>query len=204
MGRQVRKGEKGISIFAPVTVNKEVEADNDNGQPETKTVKQLVGFRVVKVFDVEQTDGDTLPEIVTISGDPGESLSRLEKPVAESDIELRYENPGHGALGTSAGGVIRVRPDLSPAERLSVLAHEYGHELLHQGERRHETDKTVRETEAEAVAYAVCRACGIDSKARSSDYIALYRGDPQVLAESLQFIQHTAARIIEGLKNKAA
>ena len=59
--------------------------------------------------------------------------------------------------------------------------------------------KTVRETEAEAVAYVVCRAFGFDCSTRSSDYIQLYRGDATTLAESLERIQKTATRIIQSL-----
>ena len=59
--------------------------------------------------------------------------------------------------------------------------------------------KTVRETEAEAVAFVVCHAFGLDSKTRSSDYIQLYRGTTETLAESLEYIQKTAAAIIEAI-----
>ena len=68
-----------------------------------------------------------------------------------------------------------------------------------QGKRKHETSKTVRETEAEAVAFAVCKAKGLDSTVRSADYIKLYRGSTVTLSESLDFIQKTAAEIIEAL-----
>ena len=71
--------------------------------------------------------------------------------------------------------------------------------MLHKGSRRHETNVLVRETEAEAVAFVVCKAMGLDSTTRSSDYISLYRGDPDVLRESLQFIQKTSTNIIREL-----
>ena len=82
-----------------------------------------------------------------------------------------------------------------------MLAHELAHEWIHDKQRRQETTQTVRETEAEAVAYAVCRAFGLDCSTRGSDYIQLYHGNTEVLGESLQLIQRTAARIIDGLTN---
>ena len=88
---------------------------------------------------------------------------------------------------------------LEPATEFAILAHETAHEDLHHGERRQETTKQIRETEAEAVASVVCSAFGIDSTARSSDYISLYRGTTETLGESLQFIQKTAEKIIEGI-----
>jgi hypothetical protein len=54
---------------------------------------------------------------------------------------------------------------------------------------------TVRETEAEAVAFVVCRAAGLECSTRSSDYIQLYAGDKEVLLESLEHIQKTASLI---------
>ena len=57
----------------------------------------------------------------------------------------------------------------------------------------------VNETAAEAVAYVVCQACGLDSTERSRDYIQLYRGDTETLNESLDRIQKTSARIIQSL-----
>jgi len=199
LGRQVKKGEKGITILGPVLAKRNVEVEDENQEAQNKTVSKLIGFRTLHVFDVSQTEGKDLPEFAQISGDPGEAIPRLEKLIQDNDIALQYEFPGGGALGTSSGGTITVRPDLSLAETLSVLVHELAHEFLHQGERRHETDKTVRETEAEAVAFTVCNALGLETKTRSADYIKLYRGDPQVLQESLHFIQKTAARIIEAL-----
>ena len=47
------------------------------------------------------------------------------------------------------------------------------------------------------MAYTVCRAFGIDSTTRSSDYIQLYRGSEDVLKESLGFVQQTASNIIQ-------
>lgn len=65
--------------------------------------------------------------------------------------------------------------------------------------RRKATTQTVRETEAEAVAFAVCRAFGFDCSTRSSDYIQLYQGNVDVLAQSLALIHQTAVRIIKAL-----
>ena len=65
-----------------------------------------------------------------------------------------------------------------------MLAHELGHHLLHFGERRAETSKSVRETEA--VAFVVCQAIGLEYTRSASEYIALYSGDKNLLTESLE------------------
>lgn len=200
LGRQVKRGEKAITIVQPRFSKRETEVVNQAGNTETKEVKKLSGFGYAKVFDISQTEGDAVPEFATVSGDPGESLSKLEQLVMDNDIVLSYEPPpSPGAMGLSTGGKIYVTPGLSDAETLSVLAHELAHELLHKGERRHETTPTIRETEAEAVAFVVSKAAGLDSTERSCDYISLYRGDPETLSESLKFIQKTAGYIIKGI-----
>ena len=99
----------------------------------------------------------------------------------------------------SSGGKITLLPDLPAAERFSVLAHETAHELLHRGERRQATTHTVRETEAEAVAYVVSSAIGLNANTSSSDYIQLHAGDKATLAESLAVIQQTASAILRAI-----
>jgi hypothetical protein len=205
LGRWVKKGEQGIAILAPMVGRKRRDdtdspaADDSNGN-----VRQLYGFRVVHVFDVSQTEGAELPEFAGIHGDPGRGLKRLEDIVAGYGIQLEYDFPGSGALGVSRNGTIVVRPDMPPAETFAVLVHELAHELLHQQTgRRLEVSRTVRETEAEAVAYVVCHGMGLETKTRSSDYIRLYRGDVATLSESLDLIQKTATSLIEQLQNES-
>ena len=202
LGRWVKRGEEGIAILAPMVGRK--RRDDDKGrEPDDSAgnASQLFGFRVVHVFDVSQTEGAELPEFAGIHGDPGTGLSRLEGVIASNGIQLEYDFPGSGALGVSRDGSIVVRPDMSPAETFAVLVHELAHEVLHQQTgRRQEVSRKVRETEAEAVAYVVCRAMGLEPTTRSSDYIQLYRGNVATLSESLDLIQKTSASLIQQLQ----
>ena len=191
LGRHVTKGESGIGILAPLTY----KTTDDDGE-EARTIR---GFKVVHVFDVTQTEGEDLPDLATVTGDSGDNVQRIEQVIRDQNIELCYEPLPRGALGQSSDGTITVVPELEEAERFAILVHEYAHELLHKGERRQETTKKIRETEAEAVAFVVCRALGLDSHERSSDYIALYRGSTETLSESLDFIQKTSAGILDSL-----
>ena len=197
LGRHVRKGEQGIGILAPLTYRSRREAEDNTLEPELA----ICGFKVVHVFDVSQTDGEDLPQLAGIHGDPGELLQRLEAFIHDSGITLKEEPLPLGTKGVSRKGEIAIAIGLPPAERFAVLAHEVAHELAHSEQRRRETAKTVRETEAEAVAYVVCRAFGLDCSTRSSDYIQLYQGDQTTLVESLDVIQKTATRIIESLQD---
>jgi hypothetical protein len=59
--------------------------------------------------------------------------------------------------------------------------------------------KTVVETQAEAVAYVVCRGVGLETNSAAADYIHLYNGDKKTLAESLSVIQETSSKILDQL-----
>ena len=71
--------------------------------------------------------------------------------------------------------------------------------MLHRGERRTLTTKQVRETEAEAVAFVVCQAIGLETGTASQDYIQIWHGDGKLLRESLEAVQQTAAVILGGI-----
>jgi hypothetical protein len=74
--------------------------------------------------------------------------------------------------------------------------HELAHELLHKADRRTATTKVVRETEAEAIAFVVGKAVGLETGTASADYIQLYHGNASLLAESLEVIQQASAVIL--------
>ncbi len=159
----------------------------------------VFGFRVVHVFDISQTDGQELDRLATVSGDPGLMLAKLEQLVTSSGIQLSYEELRPGLDGYSAGGRIAINQNLDSSSRFSVLAHELAHEWL--DHRSSETTVTVKETEAEAVAFVVCSANGLDCHNASTDYIHLYNGDTATLMSSLNGIQAVAVRILSGLSN---
>jgi Zn-dependent peptidase ImmA (M78 family) len=89
-------------------------------------------------------------------------------------------------------------PGQSAAEEYATLAHEAAHSLLHMQERRAETTKCVRETEAEAVAFVLCEAIGLKAE-NSADYIQLYSGDKETLAESLEHVQRASSEILTAI-----
>jgi antirestriction protein ArdC len=189
--RYVRKGEKGIVILAPMVGKKKAEEELSEDAH-----SRLFGFRAAHVFDVSQTEGDPLPEFATTKGDPQEFTERLKEFIAAKGIALEYSDEITPAKGMSSGGKITILPRLDPAEHFSVLVHETAHELLHRTERRSKTTHTIRETEAEAVAFVVSSAIGLDVNSSSSDYIQLHAGDKATLVESLAFVQQTSAEIL--------
>ncbi len=204
LGRRVKKGEKGIRILAPIIGLKrksDEEAEKDMTKQNTRV---LVGFRNAYVFDVEQTEGVELPAMREVYGDVGENHDRLVSFIERQGIELVFTEKIAPALGMSYGGRIAILPGQSKAETFATLLHELAHEMLHKAERRTTTTKVVRETEAEAIAFVVGKAVGLEVGTASADYIALYDGNASLLIESLEVIQQTSAVILAALESSAA
>jgi len=196
LGRFVKKGERGIRIFAPII--RKVEEER-NGT--TEQVSRPVGFRSIAVFAIEQTEGEPLPEINSNASEGGEDLlPRLEAATAALGIHLIYKAIPGATEGLSKGGLIEIEETLSTAARCGVIAHELAHELLHK-ENRKGTTRQQRELEAESVSFAVLAHYGINSESRF--YLASYDVTSEMLTASLQTISNTAKRIINIIDDNA-
>jgi len=199
MGRQVRKGEKGIKILVPRPYRKEIE-DPETGEVE---IKEGIYFTVGYVFDVSQTEGDPLPgpPAWVVEGEAGAELARrLEVYATSLGIEVAEDDLPGTAQGVSEGGKIVIRRGKSPLGRASTLAHEIAHELMHQRDQACLTlPRRVREVEAEAVAFVVLAHFGHEPP-EQVNYVALWDRDGTVLRERMERIADTARTIIEALE----
>ncbi len=203
LGRKVTKGQKGIRILAPMIGNKRKKDTEANKNKPEQNQPVLVGFRAVYVFDVSQTEGAELPDLKErVKGEVGEYRERLINFTIAQGIELEFKDSIAPAMGMSYGGRIAILPGQPPAEEFSTLVHELAHELLHKAERRTATTRTVRETEAEAIAFVVSQTIGLDAGRASADYIHLYHGNAALLTESLEVIQKTSALILSAIETK--
>lgn len=191
LGRFVKKGEKGIMILAPIVRRKPENSDDDE-----KESSRIAGFRAAYVFDISQTDGEELPHIGVVRGEPCQYGERLRDFVTAQGISLEYSQDISPARGVSSGGRITLLLGQSPAEEFSTLAHELAHELLHRSDRRQTTSRCLRETEAEATAFVVCHGIGLETDSAAADYIHLWNGDAQVLTESLTYIREAASQML--------
>jgi hypothetical protein len=203
LGRFVKKGEKGIQILAPMIGyrrRRDAAEQQPSANQDAKPAPMLIGFRAVYVFDIGQTEGADLPEFEhNITGEVGAHRDRMIAFLAAQNIKLEFNEKIAPALGVSYGGKIALLPGQSKAEEFTTLVHEATHELLHKAERRTMTTATVRETEAEAVAFIVGQAVGLKMGTASSDYIQMYAGNAALLAESLEIIQRTSSVILAAI-----
>lgn len=204
LGRQVRKGETGITIFAPVT--RKIE-DKDSG--DSKRI--ISGFKTATVFDVSQTDGEDLPDICSpIQGDDAGLFDALTDFAHAQGFTTQFDSAGpNGVCHFAPGGIeITINPLLSPLHQAKTMAHELGHALLHSAQQyREHNDSSVLELEAESVAFVVLNCMGLDSGDYSFAYVSDWAdGTDEAIAqlkESGSRIQKAAKDIISAVEAAA-
>ena len=185
--RTVKKGEKSIHILAPVMTT----VTNDNGEPllndEGKPIKRPYRFKTAHVFDHHQTEGEPIPK-----PDTSNMMDQLEDIASPAlfnglcqvainrKIEVRtevYKAQMEGALGCCCftgekANEIKLVEGLNVATQISVMSHELGHAILHSSDDyRRQTPGSIKELEAESVAYLVCSHYNIDLGERTFKYI---------------------------------
>lgn len=183
LNRYVKRGEKGIPILAPCTVKTDPA---DESSP-----KAIAYFRIVYVFDVSQTEGESLPEIEWRSPAHLAQLDAALTAYAESlGITVTIENTGKAQGYASRGAIV-----LDPTAGTKTLIHELAHHLLHINAR---TERDREELEAEAVAYVVASHFNIPDLF-SPNYLAIWNADAKKISESADRIRKTASQIINAV-----
>ncbi|MFI4971083.1 MAG: pentapeptide repeat-containing protein [Hyphomicrobiales bacterium] len=192
LGRQVVAKELALRILAPMTYKKDDGSEGDNA-------REIRGFKLVPVFDISQTEGPDLPDIVSkLGGLAPEGVFAKLTEFAQG-IGFRVERPhslDSGANGDTSHseGRIRVVSSNSRAQQAKTLAHEIGHALLHdpEAEATKELARGLQELEAESAAYVICAALGMDTGDYSFGYVAGWVGGAP---EALQGIKVSTGRI---------
>lgn len=197
MGRQVRRGERGIAILAPVRIA-------DHSDPSDEDRRELaVAFRVVRVFDLEQTEGPVPPKPLDDLGDmeQGSELPRLLDQAAALGFAIEFaelHGERHGDCSHTLRR-IRLRQGMGSAQTFKTAAHELAHAILHGPEFK--GDRALAELEAESVAYVVCDGVGVDSSAYSFGYLASWAGGGEaaarVISQAGTRISAAAGEILE-------
>ena len=209
LGRQVRKGEKGIAILAPCLYRgKEADAaDRSTATSERElAARELRGFRVVHVFDVTQTEGNPLPDVAPelLTGPAPAQLWEKLRALVEADGFAIERGECHGANGYTRfdDRVVRVRDDVDEAQAVKTLAHELGHIRADHETRFCDTYhrsvdcRGIAEIEAESIAYLVTAAAGFDVGDYSIPYVAGWAsGDSTLLRATATRVLATATKI---------
>lgn len=173
VGRFVKKGEKGLVIFAPNTTTKMVEEKQENGEVIQKPKRIITGWHLTSVFDVSQTDGKALSAPDVVRKLEGET-DIYEQLLSSCPFPVEEKESCDGANGRiyRDSGKIEILQSNSGMQKAKTLIHEWAHGLLHIGPDALEVQRHVRELEAESTAFIVCHALGIDSSHYSFGYLA--------------------------------
>ncbi len=191
LDRQVRRGEHGLGILAPVIR----KVTPENGKEDERRV---VGFRVVHVFDISQTDGEPLPEVTAtlIEGDLPVHWDQVSELIAAAGFDLHVADVDR--LGEANGITdwqnrdVVVRASLPGTQRFKTAIHELAHVRLHEPTAEGRPNcRGIVEVEAESVAYLVCAGLGIDSAGYSLPYVASWSGG------DVNKVAATATRVID-------
>ena len=220
MGRQVMKGEKGITIIAPTPYKKmkEKEVLDENqrpimgtdGKPKTEQVEVTVPhFKAVTVFDIAQTSGEPIqtlaPELLTAAVQDFDSFMQAIQKI--SPVPIRFDEIDGNANGYyhNADKEIVIKKGLSESQTLKTAIHETAHAKLHDREIMEslgvKKDRLTKEVEAESVAYCVCSSFGLDTSDYSFPYIAGWSSSREMkeMKASMDVIRKTAGEMIDQL-----
>ena len=218
--RHVKKGEKGIKIFAPAPykVKKLVDKiDPETRKPmldrEGKAIKEekeitVPAFKVITVFDISQTEGKEFPDLSVkpLLADVEQYedfFAALEKA---SPVPIAFEQIGGSANGyfSLTDKRIAIKEGVSELQAVKTAIHEIAHAKLHDvdlnapPEEQNRAPRHTREVQAESVAYTVCQHFGLDTSDYSFGYVAGWSSGKEMteLKASLETIQATAKELI--------
>ncbi len=229
-GRSVKKGEKGIKIIAPTPFKKKIEEmklDPDTKAPlldkdgnaiiEEKEI-QIPMFKVVTVFDVDQTVGKPLPQLASdLTGDVRQYEVFMEALRRSSPVPMEMrpiQRDTDGYFSRTDQNIV-IREGMSEVQTVSAAVHEIAHAKLHNYEKEREAaaagdenaqpvkpkDRSTEEVEAESISYAVCQYYGIQTGENSFGYIAGWSKGKELseLRASLETINKTASGLISDI-----
>jgi hypothetical protein len=210
LGYAVRKGERGIRIWAPCPPSKRKleEWQKAGADPE---LKPRTFFRLVSVFDRSQVD--PLPEFPggPVELDPpihpveGDSLAGLFEPLVKFAASIGYAVAVEEIHGSALGycqpqryhiGVEAVSESFSPNAQVAVTVHELAHALVRCERFAEDPDLTYAQEEVvvESVNFSVCSAVGLDTSSWSIPYMAIY-GEGAEIERYAQLIDRLASRL---------
>lgn len=216
--RNVNKGEKGVAILAPCNFNAYVEKEKldpltkkpiinrDTGEIEKiKIPVNANRFKVVHVFDISQTNGEPVPNLIDeLKGNVGEYNNFIESLKSISDFPIEFIDISDSSKGYCDfnNKVIAIKNGMDEKQVLKTAIHEIAHSVLH-GKDNDDLDRRTAEVQAESIAFVVCNYYGIDTKDYSFGYVASWSKDKDIkeLKNSLSVIQKTSNSLINKIND---
>ena len=225
LGRQVRRGAKGIGIFGYSTKTTAQEVTDDAGKTDEKTTTRTF-FPVRTVFDISDTDGDDigLPTEVDSARNPHPDASdkayqRASTWLTDQGWDVQRVDITGAIRGYTnhTEKLVRVADHLDDINAARVLLHEAVHVILHGPDsgfittEQYAASRTHRgtaEIQADGAAFVLADLLGLDTEQASVGYVAGWATaaagtstDADAIAAALR---GTAAAILHAVNTIAA
>jgi antirestriction protein ArdC len=203
LGRFVRRGEKALTIQAPM-----LRKSSDAVEPTEEPTRKLVGFRPVTVFDIVQTDGDPLedpPRAIVLTGDTWQPvLTGLIASTVPVPVTFGALPPDTWGMWQPAlDGQITISDAAAPNMQLKTLLHEWAHSVGIPAGTTIPLDAAARAEEeviAETTAYIVGHTIGLNTISYSQSYVAGWSGrSPDTVRRALGAIHHRVRVMIDAI-----
>lgn len=199
LGRQVRKGERALALYMPISI-KQRDKDTETGN-EIETGKVFTRFKFARNwFALDQTDGEHYEEPLAIpSWDAEQALVGLD--VREQRFEMVNGNVQGYALDRS----IAVSPVAALPHKTRF--HELAHVVLGHTEKEGCWDtaclpRHIEEAEAEGVAFILCALLDLPGLAESRGYIQSWLDGETLPEKSARRIFSAAQSILAAGKTE--
>lgn len=191
LGRQVRKGQKALTLCMPVTVKKRKDEKTDADADETFT--RFV-YRP-NWFTLSQTDG---PD-VEFSPAPEWNREKALQTLGVSVVPFEYMD-GNAQGVAMTGRRIAINPVAQLP--LKTLFHELGHVLLGHCDAGKQSDgeqlsRNLTEAEAESVALICCESLGLPGADYCRGYVQSWLHGAEIPEKSAQRVFKVANQILE-------
>jgi hypothetical protein len=199
-GRFVRKGEKAICLFMPISVKRRTDKDAPADSAEAGAVEGSGGTFSMFVlrrnwFSLTQTEGDAFTaESITPAWDAATVMATLHI------IEEPFEQLQGNHLGYARGRCIGINPmnPLKHKTRFHEMAHVVlGHTAVADMHDDEDLTRQIAEVEAESVAYLLCALLDLPGQAESRFYIQGWLHGDTLPEKSAKRIFGAADRIME-------
>jgi antirestriction protein ArdC len=202
LGRHVRKGQRALELCMPLKLKaKEWDAKRLQDSPAPTGDGEEPGCRTIFVFKknwfvLSQTEGAPYEP---------EPIPAWDKVAALAALNIREENfavvdgntQGYAATGTAT---VAISPIAAMPHK--TLFHEIAHVLLHHG--GDDTERSLREVEAECVAMICCESLGLTGVEFSRGYVQHWLCVDSIPEKSAQRIFQAADSILKSGKVRVA
>ena len=218
--RHIREGEHGITVLSPSAIHKEMKFKvkdpitnypvlGEDGEQlmELRPIMMFVS-EPIKVFDISQTYGEPLPEIIRVLDSDNSNYRRIMKAIIELLAPVTIET---SLINCKANGYyskdekrVVIKEGLSEIQEIKTALRGLAYARIHsECAFEHEIyDCEVIEIQAESVAYALCSHFGIVTPEYSFDHISSWSvgKSEDFLKRNLNVIKNTASSLIEGIE----